>query len=192
MGDVWYGSQRFTLQKISSPLWSSAGDTVGLATVEGIFREPVSVLGQPGSGGFYLIPEGELVMPVNAGNKEGAWEFMKFLLNERYLLQLNFHGSFRRGIPLIRSAYEKGMEACREKAQGSIQQENVTLSYEPENCFAQFERLVNGVNGICRGGDGIFSALTQSAGAWFSGDRSLEQVSQDMASRLEIYRAEQG
>ena len=25
LGDVWYGAQRFTLQKISSPLWSSAG-----------------------------------------------------------------------------------------------------------------------------------------------------------------------
>lgn len=192
LGDVWYGAQRFTLQKISSPLWSSAGDTVGIATVEGIFREPVSVLGQPGSGGFYLVPERELVMPVSAGNKEGAWEFMKFVLDDRYLLQLNFDGSFRQVIPLSRGAYEKGMEACRKKAGGGIQQENLSLSYEPENCFAQFEELVNGVNGICRGGDGIYAALTQSAQAWFSGDKSLEQVSRDMASRLEIYIAEQG
>lgn len=192
MGDVWYGSQRFTLQKLSSPLWSTAEDTVGMATVEGIFREPISIIGQPGLEGFYLIPERELVMPVNAGNKRGAWEFMKFTLNERYLLQLNFDGFFRRGIPLSRSAYEKGLEAYREKALGSIQQEEVALSYEPENCFAQFEKLVNGVNGICRGGEGIYAALSQSAGAWFSGDKSLEQVSQDIAARLGIYRAEQG
>ncbi len=192
MGDVWYGRERFTLQKISSPLWATAEDTVGMATVEGIFREPVSVLGQPGSGGFYLIPEGELVMPVNAGNKEGAWEFMKFVLNERYLLQMNFNGFFRRGIPLTREAYERGMEAYREKAQGSIQQEDVLLNYDPDNCFCEFRRLVDNVNGICRGGDGIFTALVQCAEAWFSGDKSLEQVSRDMAARLEIYRAEAG
>ena len=192
MGDVWYGSQRFTLQKLSSPLWSTAEDTVGMATVEGIFREPISIIGQPGLEGFYLIPERELVMPVNAGNKRGAWEFMKFTLNERYLLQLNFDGFFRCGIPLTRSAYERGMEAYREKAGGSIRQEELVLTYDPANCFGQFEQLVNSVNGICRGGDGVFTPILQSAGTYFSGDRSLEQVSQDIAARLGIYRAEQG
>ena len=193
MGDIWYGSQRFTLQKLSSPLWSTAEDTVGLATVESIFRERVRVLGQPGLEGFYLIPERELVMPVNAENKTGAWEFMKFTLNERYLIQQNFDGFFRGGIPLTREAYERGMEAYREKAGGSIQQqEDLILSYDPANCFAQFERLVNSVNGVCRGGDGIFTAILQSAEAYFSGDRSLEQVSRDIAARLGIYRAEQG
>ena len=191
MGDVWYGSQCFTLQKLSSPLWSTAEDTEGMATVEGIFREPISIIGQPGLDGFYLIPERELVMPVNAENKSGAWEFMKFVLNERYLLQLNFDGFFRCGIPLTRSAYERGMEACREKAKGSIQQEDIVLNYDPANCLSQFEQLVNSVNGICRGGDGVFTAIIQSAGAYFSGVRNLEQTSADIAARLSIYNAEQ-
>ena len=190
MGDVWYGSQCFTLQKLSSPLWSTAEDTVGMATVEGIFREPISIIGQPGPDGFYLIPERELVMPVNAENKSGAWEFMKFVLNERYLLQLNFDGFFRCGIPLTRSAYERGMEAYREEAKGSIQQEDIVLNYDPANCLSQFEQLVNSVNGICRGGDGVFTAIIQSAGAYFSGVRNLEQTSADIAARLSIYNAE--
>lgn len=116
---------------------------------------------------------------------------MKFVLNERYLLQLNFDGFFRCGIPLTRSAYEQGMEAYREKAKGSIQQEDIVLNYDPANCLSQFEQLVNSVNGICRGGDGVFTAIIQSAGAYFSGVRNLEQTSADIAARLSIYNAEQ-
>ncbi len=52
-------------------------------------------------------------MPDNATNKTGAWEFMKFVMNDRYLLNMTFSGDSLAGIPLTKSAYEKGMAAYR-------------------------------------------------------------------------------
>ena len=48
--------------------------------------------GAAGSG-VYLSPNQELMMPLAAQNKEGAWAFLAFLLNDRYLVS-PFSGGF--------------------------------------------------------------------------------------------------
>ncbi len=193
MGDIWSGNQKLDLRTFDSPLWSDRNG--GMGAEEAFFREPITVLGFPGSGAFYLEPSKELVMPIQATNKAGAWEFMKFVLNDRYLLNMTFSGDFLSGIPLTKSAYEKGMAAYREMDPGRISasgavSEEIILPYDSTNCFAQFERLVDKVSGLCRGPDEIFDAVMNTANSYFAGDKPLEQAADDIAKRLRIYNAE--
>ena len=67
-----------------------------------------------------------------------------------------------------------------------------SLNYDPENCKALFLRLLDQVDGICRDEDEIYNSVISSANSYFSGEKSLEQVSDDIASRLRLYNAERG
>lgn len=189
-GDIWFGSQRFDLCTVGNPGELMVGDAVSLGLEEGYFREPVSAVGFPGSGDLFLQPQGELVIPVNAANKEGAWAFLRFVLQDEYLLNLNRGGGFVTGIPITRSAYERGMAVYRQQATGSVRVCEQDLSYDVENVFAEYDRMVDQVSGVLRGGDELYQAVKGIAAAYYAGEKSLDAAAQEIFSKLQIYNSE--
>ena len=197
-GPICEGKQKFQLARIADPLGRTlTADAASIPEAEGWFGERISALGLPGAegSGVYLSPNQELMIPQAAGNKEGAWAFMAFLLNDRYLVQ-GFTGSFAWGIPITRSAYERGIAQYWSWMDGglggSVNGMEYDLHYDPENCKALFLSLLDQVDGICRDGDEIFDAVMNSANAYFAGDKPLDQAAEDIAKRLKIYNAERG
>ena len=132
-------------------------------------------------------------MPLRAGNKEGAWEFIRFALQDRYLTDMSYGMGFRHGIPLTRSAYEQGARAW-EKLNGEISGYadgvDYSLSYDPANCEALFRQLLDGAEGAQRGPDELYTAVEGLARSFFAGDKTLEEAAADIASRLQVYMAE--
>lgn len=172
-------------------------DAANIPEAEGWFGERLAAAGLPGvkGSGVYLSPNQELMMPLAAQNKDGAWAFLAFLLNDRYLVN-PFFGGFRYGIPLTRSAYEREIGQywawMDGKLSGSINGADYEIFYDPDNCKALFLTLLDQVDGVCRDGDEIFDAVMNTANSYFAGDKPLEQAADDIAKRLKIYNAERG
>lgn len=197
-GPIREGRQRFQLARIADPLGRTL--TTGAASIpetEGWLGERVSALGLPGteSSGIYLAPTRELMIPQAAGDKEGAWTFLSFLLSDRYLVR-GFTGSFSYGIPLTRAAYDRGMAQYEiwmdGQLSGTVNGMDYELRYDPENAKALFLALLDEVEGVCRDGDELYTAVRHTAEAHFSGDKALEQAASEIARQLRIYHAEQG
>lgn len=192
------GTQKFVLAHIAAPAsLDQEPDACSIPEAEGYFEEKLAVIGMPGldGSGFYLSPNQELMIPQVCRNKEAAWEFLKFSLSDRYLID-PFTGVFSHGIPIVRSAYERGMESYSKRATGTLLYSlggyDFSLYYDPENCEALFLSVLDRVDGICRDEDEIYNSVITSANSYFSGEKSLDQVSDDIASRLSIYNAERG
>ena len=195
-GPICEGHQFFELAKIADPLGrTELQDAACIPEAEGWFGRRLSAIGLPGAkgSGVYLSPDQELMMPSAAQHKEGAWAFLAFLLNDRYLVT-PFSGGFRYGIPLTRSAYEREIGQywawMDGKLSGSINGADYELAYDADNCKALFLSLLDQVDGICRDGDEIFDAVMNTANSYFAGDKPLEQAADDIAKRLRIYNAE--
>ena len=195
-GPICEGQQIFELASIADPLGrTEKADAVSIPEAEGWFGERLSAVGLPGvkGSGVYLSPNQELMMPLAASNKDGAWAFLRFILNDRYLIT-PFSGGFRYGIPLTRSAYEREIGqywACMNGTlSGSFDNTDYVIEYDVENCKALFLSLLDRVDGICRDRDEIYDAVMNTANAYFAGDKPLDQAADDIAKRLRIYNAE--
>ena len=197
-GPIREGRQRFQLARIADPLGRTL--TTGAASIpetEGWLGERVSALGLPGTGGsgIYLAPTRELMIPQAAGDKEGAWTFLSFLLSDRYLVR-GFTGSFSHGVPLTRAAYARGIAQYETwmdgHLSGTVNGMDYELRYDPENAKTLFLALLDKVEGVCRDGDELYTAVRRTAEAYFSGDKALEQAASEIARQLRIYHAEQG
>ncbi len=191
------GEQSFELAEVSGPVipQSNGEDytAVGLGYEEGVFGQKLAALPLPGRSGFDLCPAQELMMPLKAGNKEGAWAFIQFTLQDRYLTDMSYGMGFRRGIPLTRSAYEQGARAWEKLdgvISGSADGVDYSLTYDPANCEALFRQLLDGAEGVQRGPDELYTAVEGLAASYFAGEKSLDQAAEDIASRLAVYRAE--
>lgn len=200
-GPVHEELQKLELARIESPSGGGIGilssDACVLPEAAGWFGEPLAAVGLPGAAGsgVYLSPTQELMLPLAAQNKEGAWAFLAFVLNDRYLTN-PLTGGFRYGIPLTRSAFDRGISREWDRMDGTavglLSGVNYDLRYDPENCKALFLDLLERADGVCRDGDEIFDAVMNIANAYFSGDKPLGQAADDIARRLKIYHAEQG
>lgn len=195
-GPICEGHQFFELAKIADPLGrTELQDAACIPEAEGWFGERLTAIGLPGAkgSGIYLSPNQELMIPQAAQNKDGAWAFMAFMLNDRYLAN-PFLGGFRYGIPITRSAYEREIGQywtwMDGKLSGSINNADFEIFYDASNCKALFLSLLDQVDGICRDGDEIFDAVMTTANSYFAGDKPLDQAADDIAKRLRIYNAE--
>ena len=197
-GPIREGRQRFQFARIADPLGRTL--TTGAASIpetEGWLGERVSALGLPGTegSGVYLAPTRELMIPQAAGDKEGAWTFLSFLLSDRYLVR-GFTGSFSHGVPLTRAAYARGMAQYEiwmdGQLGGTVNGMDYELRYDPENAKALFLALLDKVEGVSRDGDELYTAVRRTAEAYFSGDKAVEQAAAEIAQQLRIYHAEQG
>lgn len=136
-------------------------------------------------------------MPQASQHKDGAWEFLKFVLSDRYLINTLYSSwGFSHGIPITHSGYENAIGGYWEHMNGIVEGQingvDFKLNYDPENCKALFLSLLDSVDGICRDGDEVFEAVMNTANSYFAGNKPLEQAADDIAKRLKIYNAEWG
>ena len=136
-----------------------------------------------------ITPAQELIIPESANNKEGAWEFIKFVLSARYQLS---YGSYKNGIPLSKSAFDAGLTGAEDwietyggKVQANFGGSDYVITDDRDS--RQFSELINSVGAILRGEDEIYHMAYSIANEYFSGNKSLSQASMDISSRLKIY-----
>lgn len=168
------------------------------------FGEPINMIGYPASGesGTMITPNGTTVaMNANSKNKEGVWEFMKFLLDKERQENLQ---SANAGFPVMKSALEKqfekdmtaeyyedadGTKKERPKAtwtsgmSGEVTVEVYAASQE------QVDRMREMIEtaGAARIDSQILSIIIDETQSYFDGQKKPEDAAELIQERVQVY-----
>jgi len=167
-----------------------------------IFGEDISFVGYPSKFDCGSVAKGgdlTVGMSAKSENKEGAWAFIRSLLEEDY--QNNYTSYF----PLLRSAFDsKAAEASEayyvtdengnqvEQATMTIGTNDFTLEVyaAKEEEIAKVKELIGKIDRMERVDDQILSIISEEAGAYFDGQKSVDDVVAVIQSRANIYMNE--
>lgn len=170
--------------------------------------------------GCYPVINPYKIMGINSNspNKEGAWAFLSYILSEEVQLETARHcydNVLVYGYPASRTAFET--VAAEELAEGSIgttkmsngvvnpfykagQQEIRDLNWDADAYHALYdltEADVEEVRWILENAkpqpiytEAVVEIVREEAGAYFAGDKSIEQVCKVIQNRVQLYLEE--
>lgn len=164
---------------------------------KGAFGEEITMIGFPAAGGngAVIMPNLDLAMSARSKNKEGAWEFLRHFITEKYQKEVSY------GWPL----YIKCMEELKEKAQKrqSYEDENGNLvEYDPEYTIGgitipitpmsgeeaeRIEQYILSVDQAYSYDANLVNIIEEEAAPYFSGQKSAKEAADIIQSRAQIY-----
>lgn len=147
-------------------------------------------VGYPGWNGaqYRLIPDAVLAMNGKSENKDGAWDFLQFLLSEEFQNEIDW------GFPAREDSFERYLEnsyRSREENERMAQEYFYSTNYyEPTE--EDFERVRNMVeHSILERNmftqSQVKNILYEEVGMFFSGDASLEETLEKIDNRVRLY-----
>lgn len=136
---------------------------------------------------------------ANSGHVEGAWEFIKFLLTEYQYEEQD--------MPVLKEAYDAKVEAAMipntymdynvvtgketEVEEPYSVRNGVALYAMSKEQVQAFHELVENANASVSDFDwGAWNIISEEAGAYFNGDKSLDDVMEVIEGRMQIYISE--
>lgn len=140
-----------------------------------------------------------LAMNAESENKEGAWEFIRFLMGEEY--QNNYTSWF----PMMKSAFEKNMEEEMKKQYATDENGEQTevstimvgwqdytmeLYAATEEEVSAIRTLIGEIDHMVQSDEQIYNIVTEEAAAYFGGQKSVDEVVEVIQNRANIYMNE--
>ena len=193
MGRAYAGEQLLVMTNLGF----SAVDEISL--LNGIFGGEAQFVGFPSdsSNGVGIRPCVRLGMASASANKEGVWEFFKFLMGDSVQLNAGMFG----GLPSVSSCYEK---AQSQKISRAIEKQpeayGVSLT-GPVHFFGAevdsaamiktMDRLVDEADCIMSCDKSILDIVLACAEPFFAGDKTAREVANEIQSKVNIYLSEQ-
>lgn len=185
-------------------------------TIPFMFGEPANEIGYPtasGSGVIAFPSTSVLAIASSSRNKEGAWEFIRFLLEEDRQFESGIYGT--EGFPIHKSAldmiFKEEMKAVYEKDKEGNIQEKSTDSWSAGNfeegkpvitipfyaaTKEEIERLKELFDSIGNSMEKnldrkILEIISEEAEAYFQGQKEIDEVADMIQSRSSLYIKEQ-
>lgn len=172
---------------------------------EYMFGEPVRIIGYPSSSGNGLMAlpcVSVLAMNKKAEDKEGAWQFIRFLLEEDQQEEMGRSGA--QGIPVKKTVierlceeqmeieYEKDEEGnLQEKSKGSWELGDMVIEYyamtkEESDYFKELlGRIGNSMETEMH--QRLLEIIQEEANAYFSGSKSVKEAARVIQNRAQNY-----
>lgn len=158
--------------------------------------------------GTAMWPFFHLGMYSGSANKEGVWEFFRFLLCGEYLSRRVEEVCYYKlpGIPLVKEELEKRIPAwnefCAREANGTLvtqigamgeQLESVTIVKLPTDGSEAdtLMALIDRMDCLYEQDQRLLDIVLREARAFYSGDKTAEQAAMLIQSKASIYLAEQ-
>lgn len=181
----------------------NVGNFQEIQLYEAMFGGDITFKGFPcesGIGNAFIVSDG-LAMTTACKDKEGAWEFMRYLLTEEYQ---NSQMGWR--LPTNRAAFESALEKAMEKEY--ITDENgqqvelskggwgmdglsVDLYATTQEQADQIMELIENTDKVLSFDENIMSIVSEEALIFFEGQKSAAETAAVIQSRVEIYVNEQ-
>lgn len=178
---------------------------------EAMFGEEMTAIGYPSSTGNGVLVNGNGAISINAAsdNKEAAWSFIESLLTE----ESQEEDTFRNGLPIRISAYEKQMEKAMEPEYQYDENGELLLDENGEpieissygygwgdfslDVYAVSEReadniwkTINSIDGIYHYDEELMAILEEEVAPYFAGQKTVDEVADVIQSRVQIYVSE--
>lgn len=175
-------------------------DDISLYTT--LFNDEIRYIGYPSSEEkpVYLVTNNLYGICEKSEYKEEAWEFLKTMYaseyqKDSYEFPTNkkaFEEMYEEAIRDNIYIDENGVEQRNARGGASVGSVEVTL-YKPTEEEAQIVReLYESADSVFQYDEELIKIITEEAGAFFEGQKSFEEVSGVIQSRVSIYLAEQG
>ena len=170
--------------------------------VHNIFGEDISFVGYPSQFACGSVAKGGYMtvgMSAKSENKEGAWTFIRSLLEEDY------QNNYTSYLPLLRSAFDnKAAEASKayystDENGNQVEQSTMVIGTNDftlevyaakEEEIAKLKELIGKIDHMERVDDQVLSIISEEAGAYFDGQKSVDDVVSVIQSRANIYMNE--
>lgn len=169
-------------------------------TINGAFGEEVSFIGFPteSGNGSSINSGGNFVLSARSKNLDGAWQFVRYYLTEEYQKDLHW------GLPISKAVFmEKAKEAANKpyyidengkKVEYTetyyINDENIELDPMSQEQIDQVVNFIQSVNTRSYYNQDIYKILEEEVAAYFSGQKSAQEVAKVIQSRAQIYVSE--
>lgn len=204
-GDISYGSYAGFANKEYLLMEEGIDDPYDTQILEGIFGGPVKIVGYPtdeGSG-MFLMPQSPLGMNARSKVKEGAWEFISFLLSDEE--QSGSPGGFRWGFPVRQAVIDELCEKAMEKTYttdengNQIEQSTMGIGMDDfsmevyassEQQIAQLTEVLEKADTLGYFDDQVYRIIAEEAAAFFAGQKTAAEVADIIQSRARLYVSE--
>lgn len=175
-------------------------DITGLQVTKAIFNEEVSFVGYPdAAGNGALIADTGNIVAISADseNKEGAWEFIRYLLSWEY--QSNY---IRWYTPLHKGAFEAQIkeatkiETYTDENGEEIESPHMTYGWEDfevsvyaatEEDVADYTKLLEGATSLVCYEMDIMNIVEEEVAPYFNGQKTAKEVAGIIQGRVNIY-----
>lgn len=155
----------------------------------------VTLCGIGCEGGAVLQGDG-IAVSAQSKEKQAAWEFIKFNLqeNQQYFGSDNLSHT----LPINRKALQKTLADDTiphdENHKSSLSMDDVPVEYgeATQEELMYFQKYLDSLNTSLLDDTKITAIVTEESGKYFSGDCSAESAAQTIQGRVEIYLSEQG
>ena len=149
----------------------------------GSFGEKIEVM--PGA----ILHCAPVCINSSSEKKEGAWEFIRFLLSEER--QSRMSGESFQGLPVSRKAIADKFEANFEKEARHYEEIQVEIPLKKERYLEMVEACLKGSKPQQLGIDyDAWKIVSEEVEAYYSGQKSLDAVLDVIESRMRIYLSE--
>ena len=199
---LYYGEQMLDI--------SGVNHFVHLQQTKALIGEEISFVGWPNEGGrpgsSFTLTGLPLAIPSASPHKEEAWSFLREQLLPSEEVSLKNEMSSGNHFPVNRADFERMAEMAMTPKMGAprgvsqeVPQDAIFIPGvdEPVYYYAmtqeeydQFMALYNAAEGTCDYDANLMNIITEQAGAYFAGDRSLDDTVAAIQSRVGLYLAE--
>ncbi len=177
-------------------------DFAYLHTVEAAtFGEPVSLIGFPtdSGAGSAIIMNQQYAIASSSKSKDGAWAFLRYFLTDEYQEKID-NGEF----PVKLSALDKYKERAMKPntyvdENGNtvempntyyIDNQEVNIGYPTQADVDRIYNFIGSLDTIYRTDSSLMAIISEEAGAFFAGQKTVEEVSNIIQNRVQIYISE--
>ena len=185
-----------TGEQMLLPVW--VNDVFGLDKAMCAFGDDGAALGMPGAegSGSAFEPGSGLAMSASCEHKDGAWTFLRRLLLPRnQSANVSLTGQTR--LPSNRSALERliadaGTPNIKEGTEVPkyvmwSQGRQYAAYALTEEKTAALNELISSTDNVCCWDESLFGVISEELGAYYCGDKTLEQATKNIQSRVELY-----
>ncbi len=153
------------------------------------FGGSITFKGYPcGGNGSFISEDLSLAITSKAAEPEGAWEFVKYFWSEEY--QSGYIGAQSYNFPVKISVLERAAERAKTNADRDIYSGRPAADPNTDEDNARIMDLINSLTETRSYNSYVYDIVREEAGAYFSGQKSAEEVAEIIQNRASNYLAE--
>lgn len=197
--DYWMNSQKAYRDGKILLMSLNISDVENYITNVGMFGEPVTLIGFPAKegNGAVITPNNVYMISSKSKNPDGAWQFLRYYLTDEY--QKDSNDSWT--LPIKKDALKEKINKGTEKpywinSDGGkeyyeyttwLGDEEVTLDPLTQEQADDLYNYICSVTQAYYSDDSLSNIITEESAAFFSGQKSAQDVADIIQSRAQIY-----
>ena len=172
----------------------SVGNEMTLLAFDYYFDGELELIGIPTTinSGPIIVPSIAVGISTSCKDKDGAWEFLKMFLSKKYqaLYSESLITTTEYGLRMAQNSIDEWRENDGKLSLNDIYGKEVVLSADNAKADDLFYQLISSAEGAYNYNSAILNIVWEEAQAFFYGDKTAQEVSTIIQSKVSLYMGE--